>query len=92
MPELKISLRRIAEDGFTKNDEILADTSKTLMPRMGFELMSDIKKSADHSYTGRLYHSGKRNRSFPAFPLYTRGCQPELTGVCKQSGKRNSRL
>lgn len=44
MPELKISLRRIAEDGFTKNDEILADTSKTLMPRMGFELMSDIKK------------------------------------------------
>lgn len=45
MPELKISLRRIAEDGFTKNDEILADTSKILMPRMGFELMSDIKKN-----------------------------------------------
>lgn len=45
MAELKISLRRIAEDGFTKNDEILADTSKVLHPQMGFELMSDIKKN-----------------------------------------------
>ena len=45
MAELKISLRRIAEDGFTKNDEILADASKVLHPQMGFELMSDIKKN-----------------------------------------------
>lgn len=45
MAELKISLRRIAEDGFTKNDEILADESKALHPQMGFELMSDIKKT-----------------------------------------------
>lgn len=45
MNELKVSLKRIAEDGFTRNDEILADTSKTLVPQMGFELLSDINKN-----------------------------------------------
>lgn len=45
MNELKVSLKRIAEDGFTRNDEILADESKTLVPQMGFELLSDIKKN-----------------------------------------------
>ena len=44
MNELKVSLKRIAEDGFTRNDEILADESKTLIPQMGFELLSDINK------------------------------------------------
>ncbi len=43
--ELHVSLRRIAEDGFTRNDEILADASKALTPQMGFELLSDIKKN-----------------------------------------------
>ena len=42
MNELKVSLKRIAEDGFTRNDEILADASKALAPQMGFELLSDI--------------------------------------------------
>ena len=45
MSELKISLRRIAEDGFTRNDEILADESKVLVPQIGFDLLSDIKKN-----------------------------------------------
>ena len=45
MNELKVSLKRIAEDGFTRNDEILADESKTLIPQMGFELLSDINKN-----------------------------------------------
>lgn len=45
MNELKVSLKRIAEDGFTRNDEILADTSKILVPQMGFELLSDINKN-----------------------------------------------
>ena len=45
MNELKVSLKRIAEDGFTRNDEILADASKTLAPQMGFELLSDINKN-----------------------------------------------
>lgn len=45
MAELKIALRRIAENGFMKNDEILADTSKELHPQMGFDLLSDIKKN-----------------------------------------------
>lgn len=45
MAELKIALRRIAENGFMKNDEILADTSKELHPQMGFDLLSDIKKT-----------------------------------------------
>ena len=34
MNELKVSLKRIAEDGFTRNDEILADASKALAPQM----------------------------------------------------------
>lgn len=45
MNELKVSLKRIAEDGFTRNDEILADASKALTPQMGFELLSDINKN-----------------------------------------------
>ena len=45
MNELKVSLKRIAEDGFTRNDEILADASKALVPQMGFELLSDINKN-----------------------------------------------
>ena len=45
MNELKVSLKRIAEDGFTRNDEILADASKALAPQMGFELLSDINKT-----------------------------------------------
>ena len=45
MNELKVSLKRIAEDGFTRNDEILADASKALAPQMGFELLSDINKN-----------------------------------------------
>lgn len=45
MSELKISLKRIVEDGFSRNDEILADTSKEIIPQMGFELLSDIKKN-----------------------------------------------
>lgn len=45
MSELKISLKRIAEDGFSVNDAIMADESKPLEARMGFELLSDIKKN-----------------------------------------------
>ena len=45
MNELKVSLKRIAEDGFTRNDEILADASKALAPHMGFVLLSDINKN-----------------------------------------------
>ena len=45
MNDLKVSLKRIAEDGFTRNDEILADASKALAPQMGFELLSDINKN-----------------------------------------------
>lgn len=45
MAELKVILRRISEDGFVKNEEILSDTSKPLYPQMGFDLMSDIKKN-----------------------------------------------
>lgn len=45
MSELKISLKRIAEDGFSLNESIMADKSKPLEARMGFELLSDIKKN-----------------------------------------------
>lgn len=45
MSELKISLRRIAEDGFSKNENIMSDESKALEVRMGFELLSDINKN-----------------------------------------------
>lgn len=45
MSELKISLKRIAEDGFSTNENIMSDNSKALEVRMGFELLSDIKKN-----------------------------------------------
>lgn len=45
MSELKVSLRRIAEDAFTRNEEIIADESKNIIPQIGFELLSDINKN-----------------------------------------------
>lgn len=42
---LKITLKRIAEDTYATNDQILADASKPLAPKFGIELMSDIKKN-----------------------------------------------
>ena len=45
MSELKISLKRISEDEFSVNDAIMADESKPLEARMGFELLSDIKRN-----------------------------------------------
>lgn len=45
MSELKVSLRRIAEDGFTLNEAIVADATKTVAPQIAFDLMSDIEKN-----------------------------------------------
>lgn len=44
MAEIKVTLRRIEEETFGKNDEILNDASIAVAPQFGFELMSDIKK------------------------------------------------
>lgn len=45
MSELKVSLRRIAEDGFTLNEAIVADAAKPVIPQIGFDLLSDIEKN-----------------------------------------------
>lgn len=45
MSELKISLRRIVEDGFTLNEAIVADVTKPVIPQIGFDLLSDIEKN-----------------------------------------------
>lgn len=44
MAEIKVTLRRVEEETFGKNDAILNDTSIELIPQFSFELMSDIKK------------------------------------------------
>lgn len=44
MAEIKVTLRRIEEETFGKNDAILNDASIALAPQFSFELMSDIKK------------------------------------------------
>lgn len=43
MPKLRICLKHIIENDFTKNDEVLTDTSKVLYPQMGFNLLTDVK-------------------------------------------------
>lgn len=45
MSGIKVNLKRIAENGFTINQEIMNDTTKPLDARMGFELLSDINKN-----------------------------------------------
>ena len=40
MSELKVSLRRIAEDGFTLNEAIVADTAKPVAPQIAFDLLT----------------------------------------------------
>lgn len=45
MSELKVSLKRIAEDGFSLNEAIMADASKPVTPQIAFDLLSDIKKN-----------------------------------------------
>lgn len=45
MSELKVSLRRIAEDGFTLNEAIVADAAKPVVPQIAFDLLSDIEKN-----------------------------------------------
>lgn len=45
MSELKVSLKRIAEDGFSLNEAIMADAAKPVTPQIAFDLLSDIKKN-----------------------------------------------
>lgn len=45
MSELKVSLKRIAEDGFSLNEAIMADASKPVAPQIAFDLLSDIEKN-----------------------------------------------
>lgn len=45
MSELKVSLKRIAEDGFSLNEAIMADAAKPVAPQIAFDLLSDIKKN-----------------------------------------------
>ena len=44
MGTIKINIKRITETNFSINKEIMDDASKPLDARMGFELLSDIKK------------------------------------------------
>lgn len=45
MSEIRISLKRIVEDGFSINEPILTDESKTLEASIGFDLLSDTNKN-----------------------------------------------
>ena len=86
MNELKVSLKRIAEDGFTRNDEILADASKALAPQMGFELLSDINKNL------LTIVAHVRSGSSLAFPLHARSRQLEQIGTYNESAKRDTSI
>lgn len=45
MSTIKVNVKRIADNGFSINKEIMDDESKQLDARMGFELLSDINKN-----------------------------------------------
>lgn len=45
MGTIRVNIKRITENGFSVNKEIMEDSSKPLDARIGFELLSDINKN-----------------------------------------------
>ena len=45
MSTIKVNIKRITENSFLTNKDIIDDNSKTVEVKMGFELLSDINKN-----------------------------------------------